>query len=659
MSESIERKSVHPSTDRTWRNIDYDLTKVPLEAARIFYRTRLEVRSSDPSTEPWQEMLEVFLSWIASKEMRRLQRGSECLMGQLPRPEGLMASDFVRGGFQHACLESCLRTGAAFDAEGDELPRYWALEYVERDGAFGYRFWVTEIGVSGIGPDKWAVNARVRYYDDPTFIYEVSVPERNAPRFVRDLILKRGLVVKCGGVPLRASAVTLTEGNFDLFLEQLIDEERTAPLVVVSHNEPEEAGPSYPVDPEGLARLLAGVAMVYRLDRGDPALEAAYAYVFDNPAKPAYKYRLVPGCLRIFWGGVDLDEPGEYDYARHRFFTSEALEAMGSSAIIQNISAGVSRMFSLRAGEVLSVHSVAYQASLLRTGRLERNRQALTERLREAESRRATLESELVEAGEDRGELSAYRDEVALLNELLETADSEIRELKARQGQSSGGVTDNEYQLQLRNLERANNEAIAAQDKALELEQDNGHLRYRVEQLEGQLRDAQAIAQGNGERARLLLEVGRELRDPVKVVEVARKAFGDRLVILDRAVDSARGFRGDAGEMFACLTAMYQLLWPMRFGDGGDVTIDEGEFQSRSGFELTFHESKQTNRNPRLARQRQVEYHGKTYDISPHVKGGDKKRGFLRVHFFFDADERTVVIGHCGNHMETDGTAKL
>ena len=659
MSECIERKSVHPTTDRTWRNTDYDLTKVPLEAAHIFYRTRLEVRAGSPAIEPWQAMLEVFLGWIATKEMRRLRRDSECLMGYLPRPEGLMTSEFVRGGFQHACSESCLRTGAAFDTDDDTLPRHWALEYVERDGAFGYRFWVTEVGVSGIDKDRWAVNARVRYYDDPTFIYEVNVPERNAPRFVRDLILKQGLVVTCGGVPLHAAAITLTEDNFDLFVEQLIDEERTAPLVVVSHNEPGEASPPYPVDPEGLARLLAGVAVVYKLDRGDPALETSYAYVFDNPAKPAYKYRLVPGCLRIFWGGVDLDEPGEYDYARHRFFTSEALEAMGATAIIQNISAGVSRMFSLRAGEVLSVQSVAYQASLLRTGKLEQNRRALSDRLREAEARRAILESELEEAGEDRGELGAYRDEVALLNELLETADSEIRELKARQGQSSGGVTDNEYQLQLMNLERANAEALAAQDKALGLEQDNGHLRYRIEQLEGQLRYAQTTARGNEDRARLLLEVWRELRDPERVVEVAKQAFGDRLVFLDRAIESARSFKGDAGEMFAGLTAMYQLLWPMRFGDGGDVTIDEGKFQSQSGFELTFHESKQTNRNPRLAKQRQVEYHGKTYDISPHVKGGDRKRGFLRIHFFFDADERMVVIGHCGNHMETDGTAKL
>ena len=72
MNESIDRKPVHPTTDRTWRNTEYDLTKVPLEAARSFYRTRFEVLASDATVEPWRAMLEVFLGWAATKELRKL-----------------------------------------------------------------------------------------------------------------------------------------------------------------------------------------------------------------------------------------------------------------------------------------------------------------------------------------------------------------------------------------------------------------------------------------------------------------------------------------------------------------------------------------------------------------------------------------------------------
>lgn len=49
MTESLEHKPVHPTTDKTWRNATYDLSKVPLEAARVFYRTRLEVVPGTPS----------------------------------------------------------------------------------------------------------------------------------------------------------------------------------------------------------------------------------------------------------------------------------------------------------------------------------------------------------------------------------------------------------------------------------------------------------------------------------------------------------------------------------------------------------------------------------------------------------------------------------
>lgn len=659
MTESLEHKPVHPTTDKTWRNATYDLSKVPLEAARVFYRTRLEVASDAPSAEPWQTVVQVLLKWATGKERRRQRDGLANLSDQLPERDALMSSDFARGGFHKACGSSYLRTEAAFADDSDVLPRHWALEYVERDSSFGYRFWVTELGISELGAGSWAVNARVRYYDDPTYIYEVEAPKRNAPRFVRDLILAPGLRISCGGVSLRTSADVLTEDNFDLFVEQLIDPERTAPIVVVSRHERKGSEPDYPVDPLGLARLLAGVALVYALDRNDEALERSYRYVFDNPDKPAYKYRLVPGCLRIFWAGVDLDEPSEYDYARHRFFTSEALEQLGAEAIIQNISAGVSRMFSLRAGEVLSIRSVAYQASLLRTGRLEQTRKSLVERLREAEGKREALEGDRTDASDAQESLEAFREEVALLNELLATADDEIEELKARQGQAPSGVSEDEYLLQGRSLEQAQLEAMTAQERADELDRDNGRLRYRINQLEAETRSAEAQAAGNQAMADLFLEACKDLRDPERVMDLAKQAFAGRMVILDEAVDSARDFMGDAGEMFEGLSALYQYLWPMRFGLEGGASVDVDEFESQSGFGIAFHESKQTNKDARLVRMRQRTYRGKTCDITPHIKGGDKRRGHLRIHFAFDDERQLIVVGHCGGHLETYGTQRM
>jgi hypothetical protein len=177
--------------------------------------------------------------------------------------------------------------------------------------------------------------------------------------------------------------------------------------------------------------------------------------------------------------------------------------------------------------------------------------------------------------------------------------------------------------------------------------------------LEAEARSAEAQAAGNQAMADLFLEAGKDLRDPERVMDMAKQAFTGRMVILDEAVDSARDFKGDAGEMFEGLSALYQYLWPMRFGPDGGTSVDVDEFESLSGFGIAFHESKQTNKDARLVRMRQRTYRGKAYDITPRIKGGDKRRGHLRIHFAFDDERQLIVVGHCGGHLETYGTQRM
>ena len=48
-------------------------------------------------------------------------------------------------------------------------------------------------------------------------------------------------------------------------------------------------------------------------------------------------------------------------------------------------------------------------------------------------------------------------------------------------------------------------------------------------------------------------------------------------------------------------------------------------------------------------------------DITPHVKWNNKTQ-YLRVHFFVEHDEkaetRRIIIGHCGDHLDTYGTKR-
>ena len=632
-----------------------------MEASRVFYRTRLEVTPKKEGVESVAVILEVLRRWIAAKEGRRGAGGSENLSEWLPPCDELISSEFARGGLSRSCPDSFLRTESVFAGDQDDVPVFWAMEYVERDSARGYRFWITEVGLSSVDevPGECVANIRIRYYDDSTYIYKTEAPDRNVPRFVRDIILAPEVETSCGGIPLRTYAVILTQDNFDVFVEQLIDERRTAPLVVVSRRDGDGGKYDYPVNPVQLARLLTGVAVVYALDRSDDDLERFYNYVFGNPDKPAYKYRLEPGCLRVYWGGVDLDEPSEYDYARHRFFTSEALAAFGVDTVFHNLSAGVSRMFSLRQGEVLGIRSVVYQSSLLRVERLEEKRQAIAVRLHEAEEKRIALEREMVSAGGGVDDtLEVYREQIDVLNELLKIADDKIAEYEQRIDQGVDGFSVEDFEQQLLECEQAQDDAAQAREMVGDLQRENGQLKYRVGQLEEELREAASLALRDRGMEELLLKIGCSCRSTLDTIEIARVAFGDRIVLLDDAVESARAFKGQAGEMFKGLEAMYEHLWPMRFGEDGTLNVDEGEFQARTGFAIAFHEGKHTNRDARLMRLRQHEYLGETYDFVAHLKGGDKKRGHLRIHFIFDRERDLIVVGHCGGHLETYGTQR-
>lgn len=87
----------------------------------------------------------------------------------------------------------------------------------------------------------------------------------------------------------------------------------------------------------------------------------------------------------------------------------------------------------------------------------------------------------------------------------------------------------------------------------------------------------------------------------------------------------------------------------------------EGEFsqafQNETGFELALKEGSQTKKNGKMMDKRSVEFDGKEYGMQMHVKGRNPKIGF-RLYCEPDKERGRIVIGHCGHHLETAGTAR-
>jgi hypothetical protein len=131
--------------------------------------------------------------------------------------------------------------------------------------------------------------------------------------------------------------------------------------------------------------------------------------------------------------------------------------------------------------------------------------------------------------------------------------------------------------------------------------------------------------------------------------------FPDNLIVLDAAYESAKiakfQFLPEANKLlFSMAKDLHSIFF---LYDENDV---EAAFK-RIGFELTMKESSSTKANKRLMTLRKRVYNGIEEDFSPHTKLSKNGKD-LRVHFFVDNIKKVLVIGHCGDHLETAGTSR-
>ena len=201
-------------------------------------------------------------------------------------------------------------------------------------------------------------------------------------------------------------------------------------------------------------------------------------------------------------------------------------------------------------------------------------------------------------------------------------------------------------------------EVARLEAKAAEQDAKVLSLSHHLKQAEQSLRESQALLRARSERAEVLEQMDLPTT-PVGALELAGRAFADRLIVLDSARKSAEEFvRGSTPEVWAVLRSMAMRLHPLVFGQGGGNVVYA--FEAQTGFELTLREMKQVKRVESLAKLRAVTYKGSQHSIAPHVKGRGRARGeTLRVHFFADYEERKLVIAHCGEHLPTFDTSSL
>lgn len=156
-----------------------------------------------------------------------------------------------------------------------------------------------------------------------------------------------------------------------------------------------------------------------------------------------------------------------------------------------------------------------------------------------------------------------------------------------------------------------------------------------------------------------LISLPRSLED---ILKIFGEHVPERLVITAEALSSAANYAAfdSIHEAWEMLSDLSRLVHDMKFKPPKDFSGDfEAYFNAKSRYELTMTETAATKKDKALMDLRQVEFGGKAFDVTPHIKWGSKEPKLLRIHFAFDEEHKKIIIGFVGQHLRTAGTRKL
>jgi hypothetical protein len=106
------------------------------------------------------------------------------------------------------------------------------------------------------------------------------------------------------------------------------------------------------------------------------------------------------------------------------------------------------------------------------------------------------------------------------------------------------------------------------------------------------------------------------------------------------------------------LEAVAQTLYQMKF-ESPDGYIDPLQFQRLTGYELAMTEGKLTKRNQSLDALRSCRHEDRTVLIYAHIKKKIERNLQLRIYIGFLEEDRKILIGQVGPHMDNSQTAGL
>lgn len=480
-----------------------------------------------------------------------------------------------------------------------EIPEYWALRLEHQDELYSQRNWRTDIIMKSVNKETAEIIVTVKWSLKPGFFgEEPELPQVSAPRIVKYLVENEDFECYSGNKQISAKATKLVSGDGREFMSYLKSESRRIPVILINTE-----GEIPELNPDNLQRLSLGSCIVYWYNEVSLHQELDFEW---GSKKNLYNCR--KNSMRIYRSGLNTDSTN--DNKRHRFF---AFDWYGDSVekLERAIIASINRTTALniRSGEVVDLESLRSLQNRFRISQLKNSKE-----LEEVENETKDYINALEEENTD---LTKERDDLLSRLEIEEDRTVEL-ELKLEEVESQKLSAENQFNLVGKSMQ-----------KLAELEQIVSEYRLIFDRL------------------------------PTSIEEVLKTTEGlyrDNIIVLNKAFESSKNAKFDQIEdAWNLLRAMATTLHELHFKEGS-VNV-EAEFKNRSGFELTLKEGSSTRSNPRLMKLRERMYNGEIISCEPHVKCTRNSK-VLRVHYYADNHSEKIVIGHCGNHLPTEGSSR-
>lgn len=620
-----------------------------IESEQVHYRTRFELCPYDTTTPAIVPALRIIYKWVYQKERKRKGENIFEVLRSQEAMEAFIFHDLAYPCDYHGGLNNRLGPAICVATVPGDKPRSlraWALEYDEADARRPERHWHTRIGLSTTADGTCIVNAKVTHYIVPGYFgTPLPEPHANIPNFIKELIGLKAYQCCIGETVVRRDALALGRKTFTPeFTENLLSPDREIPLVLITSDREGKM----PVKEVGrLTSALLGLANVYTLDMSVNAnRKSINGLLSARGTCPGWATS--SSRLRIFPPHTDLESPASASASR--FYSKEAMDKWpgGQLAFTDMLNRSFARGYAKTDDDVLEMADIDLLLQRIASERARAGIRELRARIGKAKTVAA---------------LPLNADEASLKDaeKRFERMTREAREMNERL----------EEQEQLIELYEEENERVMRQNRALEermreLESDKSQLetlRYRLVEAQGRADEKAAEAARLKDEAASLEKIDHFPTSLVEELELAGRLWPDRIVVLPEAVRSAAAYRYcDLDEEWRILRAVATVLWDIYFGDGDSSDIDE-EFKRRTGFTHTFRESGATNASPALVKLRRRSYKGSEIDITPHIKGSGRRDSSklhpFRLHYHADAEGKKIVIGHCGEHLDTAGTPRV